>query len=59
MAASSDKSDRDDGAAIGLGGAKKIASNLIRGLILVSVPLFFFEIRSWQTCVLLVCFPSR
>ena len=59
MAASSDKSDRDNGAAIGLGGAKNIASNLMRWLILVSVILFLFWVRYWQTCVVLVYVPSH
>ena len=46
MAAASDKSNRNGGAAIGMCGAEKIASSLIRRLRLVSVTLFLFGIHS-------------
>ena len=59
MAALSGKSNRNGGAVIGMGGAKKIASNLIRRLISVSVHLLLLGIRSWRTCVVLVCIPSH
>ena len=59
MAAASDKSNRDGGAAMGMGGAKRIASNLIRRLILVSFTLLLFGIRYWKTCVVLVCVSSH
>ena len=46
MAVALDKSNRNGGAAIGMCGAEKIASNLIRRLLLVYEPLFIFGIRS-------------
>ena len=47
MAVVSDNSNRNGGAALGVGGAERISSNLIRGLLLVSDPLFLFGVRSW------------
>ena len=59
MDGASDKSNRNGGAAIGMGGAENIASNPIRRLLLVSAPLLLFVIRYWQTCMVLVCVPSH
>ena len=47
MAAVSDNSNRNVGAAMWVGGAERIDSNLIRRLILVSDPLLLFGVRSW------------
>ena len=46
MDAGSDNSNRNGGAAIGMGGDERIASNLINRLLLVYVPVFLFGIRS-------------
>ena len=59
MSAASDNSNLNGGAAMGVGGAERIASNLIKRLLLVSDPLLLFGIRSWQTCVVLLCAPSH
>ena len=58
MSVDSDNLNRNVGAAIGMDGSKKIAYNLIRSLLLVSVPLFLFGVHSWKTCVVLVFVPS-
>ena len=47
MDAASDNSNRNGGAAMGMGGAERISSNLISRLILVSDPLFLFCVRCW------------
>ena len=47
MAAVSDNSNRNGGAAMGGYGSERIASNLISRLLLVSDPLFLFCVRSW------------
>ena len=47
MAAVSDNSNRNGGALMGVGGADKIASNLISRLLLVSDPSFLFCVFSW------------
>ena len=47
MAAVSDNSNQYCGAAMGLVGAERIASNLISMLLLVSGPLLLFAVRSW------------
>ena len=46
MAAVSDNSNRNIGAAMGVGGAERITSNLIRRLLLVSDPFFLFGVHS-------------
>ena len=58
MDAASDNSNRNGGAAMGMGGAERISSNLISRLLLVSVDLLVFGICSWQMCVMLVYVPS-
>ena len=47
MAEVSDNSNRNGGAAMGVGGAERIASNLISRLLLVSYPLFLSGVRYW------------
>ena len=59
MAAASDNSNWGGGAAMRMGEAGRIASNLISGLLLVSDILFLFGIHYWQTCVMLVCVSSH
>ena len=46
MVVVSDNSNRNGGAAMGMGGAERIDSNRIRSLLLVTVPLILFEICS-------------
>ena len=46
MASVSDNSNRNGGATMGVGGAERIASNMISRLILVSDPLFLFGFHS-------------
>ena len=43
----SDNSNRNGGAAMGVGRAERIYSNLISRLILVSDTIFFFGVCSW------------
>ena len=59
MSVASDDSDRNSGAAMRMGGSEWIASNLIRRLLLVPVPLLLFGICSWKMCVVLACVPSH
>ena len=59
MAAAYDNSNWNGGAAMCMGGADTITSHLSSRLLLVSVPFLFLGIRSWQTCVFLVCVPSH
>ena len=40
-------SNRNGGATMGVGGAERIAYNLIIRLLLVSDPLLLFRVRSW------------
>ena len=47
MAAVSDNSNRNGGAAMGVGGAERIDSNLISRLLLVSDTLLLFGVNSW------------
>ena len=47
MAAVSDNSNRNGGAAMGVCGSERIAFNLISRLLLVRDPLFIFGVRSW------------
>ena len=51
--------NRNGGAVMGLGRTKRIASNMISRLLLVSETLFLFVIRSWLGCMVLVCVPSH
>ena len=59
MVVVSDNSNRNGGAAMGMGRSDRIASNLISRLLLVSVTLLLLGIRSWKKCVVLVCVPSN
>ena len=54
MSAASDNSNLNGGATMGMGGDKRIASNIISMLLLVSDPLLLFGICSWRRCVVLV-----
>ena len=47
MAAVSDDSNRNCGAAMEVGGDERISSNLISRLLLLSDPIFLFGVRSW------------
>ena len=47
MAVVSNNSNLNGGAAIGVGGAESIDSNLISRLLLVSDPLLIFGVRYW------------
>ena len=47
MATVSDNSNRNGSAATGVGGAERIAYNLISGLLLVSDPLLLLGVRYW------------
>ena len=59
MAAASNNSDRNGGVAMGMGWAERIASNLTKNLLIVSVPLFLFGIHYWRTCMVSVCVTSH
>ena len=43
----SDNSNRNGGTSMGVGGADRIASNLISRLLLVSDSIFLFGVRYW------------
>ena len=58
MPAVSDSSNRNGGTMMGLGGAERIASNLIRRLLLVSDIIFLFGVHYCWTCMVLMCVPS-
>ena len=58
IAVVSDNSNQNGGAAMRVGGAEMIASHLISKLLLVSDLILFFCVRSWRTCVVLVCVTS-
>ena len=47
MAAVSDSSNLNGGAAMGVSGSERISSNLIIRLILVSDPILILCVRSW------------
>ena len=47
MAALSDHSNRNGDPAVEVGGVERIAYNLISRLILVSDPIFLFDVCSW------------